>query len=78
MKAAVKVRLLSRNGKDFTKRFAAIAAALENLPDETVNDGEIVAYDADRVLARLVRVDSGPKTGGVPGGADSAWHGFPI
>lgn len=40
-------RLLSRNGKDCATRFASIARALEALPDETVIDGEIVAYDAD-------------------------------
>jgi hypothetical protein len=47
MKTDDKVRLLSRNGKDFTKRFAMIAVALERLPDETVIDGEIIAYGAD-------------------------------
>ena len=40
---AGRVRLLSRNGKDFTKPFASIARALEALPDDTVIDGEIVA-----------------------------------
>jgi ATP-dependent DNA ligase len=47
VKTEGKVRLLSRNGKDFTKRFVSIARALEALPDETVIDGEIIAYDAD-------------------------------
>jgi bifunctional non-homologous end joining protein LigD len=37
------VRLLSRNGRDFTTRFASVARALESLPDETMIDGEIVA-----------------------------------
>jgi bifunctional non-homologous end joining protein LigD len=35
VKAAGKVRQLSRHGKDFTKRFASIAQALEALPDDT-------------------------------------------
>jgi DNA ligase D-like protein (predicted ligase) len=37
--------LLSRNGKDFTRRFQPVARALEALPDETVVDGEVVALD---------------------------------
>ena len=41
------IRLLSRNGKDFTARFASIARALEALPDETLIHGKIVAYGAD-------------------------------
>jgi ATP-dependent DNA ligase len=39
--------LFSRNGKDFTRRFASISRALEALPDQTVIDGEIIAYDTD-------------------------------
>ncbi|MCW8195104.1 DNA ligase D [Proteobacteria bacterium 005FR1] len=43
-----KVRLVSRNGKDWTRRFPEIAALLENLPIKTaVLDGEIVAYAGD-------------------------------
>jgi hypothetical protein len=47
LKASGRVRILSRNGKDFTKRFASIASALEALPDETMIDGEVIAYGAD-------------------------------
>jgi ATP-dependent DNA ligase len=47
LKADGQVRLLSRNGKDFTARFASIACALKALPNETVIDGEIIAYGAD-------------------------------
>src|SRR5262245_4917227 len=39
------VRLVSRNGNDFGKRYPAILAALRELPDETVIDGEVVALD---------------------------------
>jgi bifunctional non-homologous end joining protein LigD len=47
LKTAGRVRILSRNDKDFTKRFQSIARALEALPDDTVIDGEIIAYDSD-------------------------------
>jgi ATP-dependent DNA ligase len=40
-----KVRLRSRNNKDFALRYPAMAKALGNLPDQTVIDGEIVAFD---------------------------------
>ena len=43
VKANGTIQLLSRNGKDFTKRFASIARAMEALPDDTVIDGEIIA-----------------------------------
>jgi bifunctional non-homologous end joining protein LigD len=44
-KAAGKVRLRSRNDKDFTARYPTISSSLLALPDETVIDGEVVAMD---------------------------------
>ena len=46
IKSGGKVQLRSRNGKDFASRYSAIAKALHNMPDETVIDGEVVAFDA--------------------------------
>lgn len=39
------VQLRSRNNKDFSRRYPTVAAALSDLPDETVIDGEIAALD---------------------------------
>src|ERR1700722_20156700 len=48
IREADKVRLLSRNGKDLSKRFPRIVSALNHaLPANTVVDGEIVAADED-------------------------------
>ncbi len=47
LKTDGRAQVLSRNGRDFTARFASIARALEALPGETVIDGEIIAYDAE-------------------------------
>jgi len=47
IKSAGKVRLRSRNDKDFNARYPALVSALAPLPDETVLDGEIVALDAE-------------------------------
>jgi bifunctional non-homologous end joining protein LigD len=46
IKTGGRVRLRSRNDKDFTKRYPGVVAALRELPDETVIDGEVVALDA--------------------------------
>src|SRR5262249_46626671 len=44
-KAEGRVQLRSRNNKDFNRKYPGVAAALAELPDETVIDGEIVALD---------------------------------
>ena len=51
LKVGGQVHLLSRNGKDFNKRFASIAHSLESLPDVTVIYGEVIAYDVDGRLS---------------------------
>ncbi len=49
-KEGSRVRLLSRNGRDNTARFAQIAAAIRSLgPATLVLDGEVVAFDRKRV-----------------------------
>lgn len=49
-KEGARVRLLSRNGKDHTERFAGIAAALAELrPPTLLLDGEVVVFDRHRV-----------------------------
>src|SRR5580700_11100084 len=45
IKSGGRVRLMSRNGNDLGKRFPKLVAGLDNLPDETIVDGEIVALD---------------------------------
>jgi bifunctional non-homologous end joining protein LigD len=42
-----KVHLRSRNDNDFSVRYPAVAAGLAGLPDETVIDGEVVAFDGE-------------------------------
>ena len=47
-KTGGKVHFRSRNGKDFSTKYPAIAKALAPMPDDTVIDGEIVALEAGR------------------------------
>jgi DNA ligase D-like protein (predicted ligase) len=42
-----KVHLRSRNDNDFSVRYSGIVKALAKMPDDTVIDGEIVAFDVD-------------------------------
>ena len=44
-KSANTVQLRSRNDNDFSRRYPAVTRGLANLPNETVLDGEIVAFD---------------------------------
>src|SRR5215207_6167062 len=46
-KTGRKVHLRSRNDKDFAERYPGVVKGLARLPDETVIDGEVVAFDAD-------------------------------
>ena len=46
-KTGGKLHLRSRNNNDFTKRYPDVLRGLGELPNETVIDGEIVAFDAD-------------------------------
>jgi ATP-dependent DNA ligase len=39
------MELLSRNDKGFTSCYPSISQALQNIPDETILDGELVAFD---------------------------------
>src|SRR4051812_17705130 len=45
-KTGGKLYLRSRNDNDFNSRYPTIAKALSALPNETVVDGEIVAFDS--------------------------------
>jgi bifunctional non-homologous end joining protein LigD len=45
VKTAGKIRLRSRNDKDFNIRYPGVVRGIANLPDETVLDGEVVALD---------------------------------
>jgi len=45
IKTAATLLLRSRNDKDFTTRYRSIADALKKLPEETIIDGEVIAFD---------------------------------
>src|SRR5438093_1275703 len=46
LKTGRRVRLMSRNERDFAPLFPALVRALEKLAQETIIDGEIVALNA--------------------------------
>src|SRR3712207_4551202 len=46
IKTCGKVQLRSRNNNDFNGRYPHVVKALSSMPDETVIDGEIVAFDS--------------------------------
>ena len=48
LKTHAKVQLRSRNDNDFSGRYRAIMRALASLPNETVVDGQVVAFDDDK------------------------------
>src|SRR4030095_3012476 len=46
-KTGGKVHLRSRNNKDFASRYPAVVSGLAKLPDETIIDSEVVAFDEE-------------------------------
>jgi DNA ligase D-like protein (predicted ligase) len=46
-KSGGKIQLRSRNDKDFAVRYPSVVKGLAKLPDETVIDGEVVAFDEE-------------------------------
>jgi DNA ligase D-like protein (predicted ligase) len=46
-KAGGRLQLRSRNDNNFNQRYPAVVRGLERLPDETVVDGEVVAFDEE-------------------------------
>jgi ATP-dependent DNA ligase len=51
VKSAGKVRLYSRNSKPFDKKFAYIAEALSELPNDTTVDGETLVDNRKRMAS---------------------------
>ncbi len=63
-----KVRLLTRRGKDWSDRFAAVAAAAANLPVESaILDGEVTVLQADGTTSFQALQDALSDGGGQPG-----------
>jgi ATP-dependent DNA ligase len=65
VKTGGKVHLRSRNNKDFSVKYHAIAKALAAMPDETVIDGEIVAMDDSGRLSFTALQNYGSSSGPV-------------
>jgi ATP-dependent DNA ligase len=47
IKTGGKIQLRSRNDKDFNGKYPGLVKALADMPDETVLDGEVVAFDPE-------------------------------
>jgi bifunctional non-homologous end joining protein LigD len=61
-----RVRLVSRNGRDHTERFADIAAAIARLPARTlILDGEVCAFDA-QLLSHIYLFEPNPEEPATP------------
>ena len=56
------VHLRSRNDHDFNTRYATVLKGLAGLPDDTVVDGELVAFDADGAPVRPAVVGEAGET----------------
>jgi DNA ligase D-like protein (predicted ligase) len=64
-KSGGKLQLRSRNDNDFSRRYPGVLKGLTNLPDETVIDGEVVAFDADGKPSFSVLQNCGSASGPV-------------
>ena len=60
-----KVQLRSRNDKDFASRYPAVVKGLAKLPDNTVIDGEVVAFDEEGRPSFNALQNYGPSSGPV-------------